>query len=163
MSKFKAGDWVYYPSRSNSVYKVTSVEENTEYPVHVLIESNYTTTFTKDGKEFINDTVAKIFPATEENHKLLERLYGMKFETPPSISIPKQIIQDLLNKGELFVPCWVSDDDDECPTRDNMWVFIHGVGDSAYPFNDTEGSYWKYATPFDIRTGLAITELPEGD
>ena len=160
MSKFKAGDWVYYPSRSNSVYKVTSVEESTEYPVHVLIESNYTTTFTKDGKEFINDTVAKIFPATEENHKLLERLYGMKFETPPSISIPKQIIQDLLNKGELFVPCWVSNDD-RCPTRNNKWVFICEVDNSAYPFTDSEGYYWMYATPFDIRTAKALVTLPD--
>ena len=160
MSKFKAGDWVYYPTRSNSVYKVTAIEEDADYLVHVLIDGNYTITFTKDGKQYNSDNIAKIFPATEENHGLLERLYGMEFETPPPISIPKQIIQDLLNKGELFVPCWASDDD-ECPTRDNMWVFICGVDNSAYPFTDTEGNYWMYATPFDIRTGKALVTLPD--
>lgn len=155
MSEFKVNDKVYFPCYGTGIFKVeaNSYNENLDkYPLMIGAR-----TFTVHGKNYDNRLLQDIFHATPENHELLEKLYGVEFEKPPRQATGNEIVQALLDKGNKYVPCWVSDSD-EHPTRENVWVFVQFANDELYL--DDDGVRWKYATPFDPRTGEPITELP---
>lgn len=158
MSEFKVNDKVYFPCYGTGIFKVeaNSYNENLDkYPLMIGAR-----TFTVHGKNYENRLLQDIFHATPENHELLEKLYGVEFEKPPVQPTSKEIIQAMLARGDKCVCCWVSDFE-QSPTADNTWDYITDYMDDSYPFTISSGSGWKYATPFDIRTGLAITEMPE--
>ncbi|SIS08107.1 hypothetical protein SAMN02745664_1244 [Moraxella cuniculi DSM 21768] len=154
MREFKAGDKVYFPKKSN---KVLLLEKNEivykVYPFEVC-----DTVFTVDGKYNTRDALPLIFHATEENHELLEKLYGVEFEAPPVKPTSIEIVQALLARGDKYIPCWVSGSR-ENPNRHDSWVYIYTI--SKNRFIDESGRTWQYATPFDHTAGEAITELPE--
>ena len=154
MNKFKVGDKVYFPFESN---KVLTVQENYDDDPDYLIKVDGFLLNT-DGKYTDRDPVPSVVPATPEKHALLEALFEVKFEKPPVKQTSREIIQAMLARGDKSVPCWVSNAHKH-PVYVNKWVFICRVGDDYYL--DEAGTKWRYATPFDIRTGLAITEVPE--
>lgn len=164
MNKFKVGDRVYYPLVST---KVLTAEKDTSdgerYTINV-----WGTTFTSEGKLYGLDGLdglPALHHATPENHARLEKLYGVEFEASPLPSTTptsREIVQALLDKGNKYVPCWVSDRDKN-PTHINMWVCICFVKDIKHDgcFLDANDDTWTYATPFSLETGQPITELPE--
>ena len=155
MREFKTGDKVYYPFRST---KVLTIHERNS-PDYPMLVSEHTSSFTIDGKSYIEDILPSIFHATPENHTLLEQLYGVEFEAPPVKPTSREIVQAMLKMGEKYVCCWVSDFE-ETPTSENEWAYISEYVDDSYPFTMPSDSGWKYATPFDPHTGEAITGLP---
>ena len=73
----------------------------------------------------------------------------------------REIIQAMLERGDKSVSCWVSNSS-EHPDHYNFWVFINDYSEGLeFPYEDTEGEQWKFATPFDHTTFQPITELPE--
>lgn len=164
MSKeFKAGDLVYCPNKSQKVHTLQCREE-AHYPLVIYFDDdadaaiNYQT-FTFDGLSMEGDKTPDIIHATEENHALLEKLYGMKFEAPPVKPTSKDIIQALLKSGHSYVPCYVSSGI-EAPNGGSYLDFIVCVHNDGRFYNQLGGG-WKYATPFDPKTGEPITEMPE--
>lgn len=157
MNKFKDGDKVYIPMLSTKVLVVTinAPWRKEPYPIDI-----FSTTFTIDGKIREEDKLPMIFPATEENHALLEKLYGVKFEAPPVKPTSRDIIQALLNSGQKYVPCYVSSDI-MAPNGGSYLDFIVWVHNDGRFYNK-HGEGWKYATPFDPKTGEPITEMPGG-
>ena len=156
--KFKVGDKVYCPMYGTSILKVfrnTSGCNLDSHPLEIVVGGD--DILTNDGK-IINDVIPSIFHATPENHKALEQLYGVEFEKPPVKTTSKEIIQAMLARGDKPVACWVSNYDAN-PTIIYPWTFIVSVSDDG--FIDEWGSTWKFATPYDPRTGKTITELPE--
>lgn len=159
MSKFKAGDKVYCPKLSHKVVTLQETTENFGYYPLTVIKNGTTYCFTVDGKHNSLDEVPSLHHATEENHALLEKLYGMKFEAPPIKPSSKDIIQALLNSGQKYVPCYVSSGI-VAPNGGSYLDFIVCVHNDGRFYNQLGGG-WKYATPFDPRTGQPITEMPE--
>lgn len=154
MKNFKVGDKVYFPKVSANVFTVCTDYDTDEYPITV---DEYT--FTHDGKLYVEDALPVIYHATPENHKALEQLYGVEFEKPPTKPTSKEIIKALLDRGDRYVPCWVSDINEE-PDEQNRVKLIYKYDEyNKYPYSCEDDS-WVYATPFDIRTGQTITELP---
>lgn len=161
MSKFKVGDRVYCPLVST---KVLTAEKDTSdgerYTINVC-----GVTFTSEGKLYGLDGLPALHHATPENHTRLEKLYGVEFEASPdgpTKPTSREIVRALLDKGNKYVPCWVSDRDKN-PTHENIWVCICFVKDIKHDgcFLDVSGDTWKYATPFSLETGQPITELPQ--
>ena len=169
MNEFKAGDKVYCPIWSTKVLTLC-VRDNPKYPVFADMGSGYMPVFTIGGKGYIKDVLPSIFHATPEMKAKLEDFYGVEFEAPPTKPTSKEIVKAMLNKSTEPVPCWVSNNSDRTqPTRKDTWVFIEKdcIEDcddgrfSDFPYRDSTGKHWKYATPFDPHTVEAITELPE--
>lgn len=162
MSKeFKVGDKVYCPMYSTSILTVEKDTSDGEYYTINVCGC----TFTSEGKLYGLDTLPALFSATPENHARLEKLYGVEFEASPDGPIKptsREIVRALLDKGNKYVPCWVSDRD-ENPTHINMWVCICFVKDIKHDgcFLDANDDTWIYATPFSLETGQPITELPQ--
>ena len=82
MSKeFKVGDKVYFPYYGTGVFELQANgfdEDLGKYPLAIGGK-----TFTVHGKNFDHDALQGIFRADENNHLMLERLYGVEFEKPP--------------------------------------------------------------------------------
>lgn len=160
MNEFKVGDKVYCPKLSRKVLvPQETVGGLGSYPLTISINDTHYY-FTFDGKYSSLDEVPSFHHATEENHALLEKLYGVEFEKPPAKPASKEIIQAMLDRGDKYIACWVSDDNPEPNEQDRMGLIYKYVEYSKYPYRCEDNS-WKYATPFDIRTRQPITELPE--
>ncbi len=164
MKEFKEGDLVYCPIIGNNIYKLTgtislaSLQIDREYPIGINKDNEHIP-FQKNGFYHPKHKKPSLFHATPKNHAKLEAFYEEEFEKPPVAPSPKEIIQAMLKRGDKCVCCWVSDAK-ENPTADDRWTCITSYIDGSYPFAVSTGSAWKYATPFDPRTGEAITELP---
>lgn len=160
MNKFKDGDRVYIPMLSTKVLVVTinAPWRKLPYPIDI-----FSTTFTIDGKIREKDKLPMIFPASEENHALLEKLYGVKFEEPSTPPPSREIIRAMLERGDKNVLCWVGDTPEDA-TSGRLWRFITEYNeDSDYPYvSERRGSVgsWVFAIPVDHRTEQPITELP---
>lgn len=158
MSKeFKVGDKVYCPYYGTDVFEVQANEWNEDldkYPLSVGAKS-----YTVEGMVFTNNPLQSLFHANEKNHELLEKLYGVEFQKPPTKPTSRDIIQALLNSGQKYVPCYVSSGI-VAPNGGSYLDFIVCVHNDGRFYNQLGGG-WKYATPFDPKTGQPITELPE--
>ena len=161
MSKFKAGDLVYYPQLGHGIYRLQETGLDV-WPLIIRRDYFSKKRFRADGKIFGSDKAATIFHATPEVHEQLERLYGVEFEKPSVKPTSLEIIQAMLNKGEKSVPCWVSDSNEQ-PNASCPWAYIKMIikQNDQILFVDEQGVKWKYATPFDPKTDQPITELPE--
>lgn len=151
---FKAGDLVYYPSRGIEIYKLQE-SNRLDFPLKIKQGTTWTI-FRSDGKANSLSDMIQLFHATEENCYLLSKLYGIGFEKPRT----RQVVEHLL-KTHKYVACYTSDFD-ETPSPDSVKNFITHIHDSAtLPFVDDECNMWRYAVPFDIKTGEVITEIEE--
>ena len=159
MSKFKAGDPVYYPQLGHNIYRLQPTTSN-PYPVKIYLGDKLEESFTGDGKLCEHDKAATLFHATPENQKKLEQLHGIKLEDTSPKPTSKEIIKMRLEKGENHLPCWVSDVNLQ-PNADCIWVFITSYDDEELlPYIDDMGHSWLFATPFNPLTREPITELP---
>lgn len=164
MSKFDAGDLVYYPDKGTQIFQLEPYRSFMFFPVCICFDAgddddeSVVESFTSDGYLLVGHEVPKIFHATEENHALLEKLYGKEFQKPPTKPTSRDIIKAMLERGDKCVPCYVSDVFDN-PFHIHEWTFICTVAYSRFLANNKES--YKYATPFDPRTGEPITEMPE--
>ena len=157
MNKFKIGDKVYFPKDGNKVFTIEEDEYTIRYPLRLGAN-----TFTRDGRRHARDITPSIFHATPENHKALEQLYGVEFEKPSVKPTNREIIKAMLARGDKYVCCWVSDHQQEPDHSCVCYLISDYDGDAAsFPYLISRGGCWKYATPFNPRTGETITELPE--
>lgn len=105
----------------------------------------------KEDRAELHETLAEV-------DKLVERKDNMELSDQPTKPSSKDIIRALLNSGQRYVPCYVSSDI-EAPNDGSYLDFIICVkGDGR--FYNQFGRGWKYATPFDLKTGQPITEMP---
>ena len=163
MNKFKIGDKVYFPPKSTKVLTICRNSYISEYPIVALADSEkYPWSLTIDGKVYVDDALPSLFHATPENKAKLEDFYGIPFEPAPSKPTSREIIKAMLARGDKYVCCWVSDHEQEPDHRCVCYLISGYDGDEAsFPYLLSRGGCWKYATPFNPRTGETITELPE--
>ena len=160
IKEFKAGDKVYYPHFDTSV--LTLVESARSSSFLAFEQPNKLIIITKNGKVWDEQgMVSGIVHATPETHELLEQLYGIEFEKPPTKPTSHEIIKAYLDRGDKNVCCWVSDYRQELSSNSTTRE-IHYIEDSGVTYYvATDGSAWFFATPIDPHTGTEITELPE--
>ena len=151
---FKAGDLVYYPNRGTEIYKLQE-SNRLDWPLEIQNDQIWSV-FRSNGQANGLSDMTQIFHATEDNCYLLSKLYDREFEKPR----PRQVIEHLL-KTHKYVACYTSDVN-EMPSPVSVKNFITHIRDrSDLPFEDAGGDGWRYAVPFDIKTGEVITEIEE--
>ena len=163
MSKFKAGDKVYCPHVGTQIFTLED-NDSVNYPLCFTYYNDggykVSITFTLEGMEVKEYKTPQIFHATPEMKAKLDDLYGVEFEEPQAKPASKEIIKAMLDRGDKYVCCWVSNYR-ESPAEDNEWAYISDYCEEhSYRFITSYGDKWEYATPFDPHTGEAITELP---
>lgn len=93
MSKFKAGDFVYYPAGGTQVFQLEDCKGFENYPICVCFgdDDSKFETFTPEGYAHLNHETPQIWHATRGNHAKLEDFYGKTFDEPP---VPRRGIKD---------------------------------------------------------------------
>ena len=104
MSKFKAGDPVYYPQLGNDVYRLQPTTFDT-HPVKIYLGDKLAELFTRDGKLLEHDKTATIFHATPKNRRLLEQLHDVELESPPIKKSNGETVKTLFQTGDNYIWC----------------------------------------------------------
>ena len=94
--------------------------------------------------------------ATQENYEMLLKLYPhIEFELPPKEITGSDLCRAMLDKGWHLVPCVVSHiSDSEALNNDNCCL----VDEWCVDYFESDGCQYKYAVPFDPKTGIPLTE-----
>ena len=137
---FKVGDKVYKYGETD----VKTVLEVFEYGYMQI--SNYPYRVNHES----------ICHATQENYEILCKLYPhIQFELPPKEITGSDLCRAMLDKGWNLVPCVVSDiSDSDALNNDNCCL----VDEWCVNYFESDGYRYKYAVPFDPRTGEPLTE-----
>ena len=97
MNTFKAGDKVYCPMFSTKVLTIQNY--NSYYYSLTICEKGVSELFTQQGFLNRNIHIKGIIHATQENKDLLEKLYGIEFE-----SAPPKTVTVTFELPETFIP-----------------------------------------------------------
>lgn len=108
--------------------------------------------------------ISIIFHATEENRQALQVLHPhIEFEKPPVVLKGSDLCRAMLERGDKYVPCYVHyGSDDEAMNRKHYVLVKNETPKSGYNFSGTGANDWKYAVPFDPRTGEPLTAEQAG-
>lgn len=100
--------------------------------------------------------IGEVCHATQENYEMLCKLYPhIKFEAPPKELTGSDLARAMLEKGWNLVPCVVSDtSDNEALLNDDCQL----IDEWYNGYFECNGNRFKYAVPFDPRTGEPLTE-----
>ena len=154
---FKVGDKVYCPSMLDGT--IYTVKVNSKYPnngckLFVTNDHEDCYDFDECGSNQYNNPI--VYHATEENHKALQVLHSdIKFELPPKEITGSDLCRAMLDKGWHLVPCVVSDiSDSDALNNDNCCL----VDEWCVGYFESDGYRYKYAVPFDPKTGIPLTE-----
>ena len=158
MSKFKAGDKVYYPSSCGIVFTVED-SKNVLYPL--MVDQ---TCIKESGLLQSGDRAEVVFHATKESHAALSTLFPeIEFELPPLTS--NEIVQNMLKEGKP-VMCYLSDDSYDMAVFKGIYGLVASY-DADEGF-DAGGSFWQYVVPMkkpDVLSKIAfcrggVNEIP---
>ena len=139
--KFKVGDRVYYRAYAD-ICVVSDVSDLGELQIKGWREDYY------NSRYFCH--------ATQENYEMLCNLYPhIEFEQPPKKLTGSDLCRAMLEKGWNLVPCVVSDtSDNEALLNDDCQL----IDEWYNGYFECNGNRFKYAVPFDTRTGEPLTE-----
>lgn len=100
--KFNIGDKVYCPTIGNGIYKVKDLGINHDDVLVISVGDKQHIPFNDNGVSTITKMIV-VFHATEENHALLERLYGIEFEKPIVPKKPRDIMFKMFKYGYKLI------------------------------------------------------------
>ena len=138
---FKVGDKVYKFGETD-VKTVLEVFENgymniSNYPHRVNHES--------------------ICYATQENYEMLCKPYPhIEFEQPHKEIARSDLTKEMFKRGTFAVVCKCSDTSEINAIAMSPLRLIVGYSDGY--FEESNGKYWKFAIPYDPKTGVSLTE-----
>ena len=162
----KHDDLVYYPVASNSPIRVDEYDTYTlgrAYPINIPLREKGEHSFTREGKTYTCDKNPTIFPATQEWYEKLVRVYPNLETPPPPKKSSMDVIKAMLDDGYYRIPCYVSVINEE--PNDAMCIdLIFDIDDSGSSSTPCRcvGGKWKYARPFDVKTGRVIVDYVDG-
>ncbi len=139
--KFKAGDKVY-------LFGTDYIEEITK-----IIGANIYLA----GADFdASVSIKEICHATQENYERLQATFPhIEFEQPHKELKGSDLARVMLDKGWNLVPCVVSDtSDNEALLNDDCQL----IDEWYNGYFECNGNRFKYAVPFDPKTGEPLTE-----
>ena len=138
VAKFKVGDKIY----CNVLDHIETVKEVLNDKVLFSVNEDYM-------------TVSTCCYATQENYEMLCKLYPhSRFEKPPVILKGNDLCRAMLDKGWKYVPCYVSNVGEKEAEEWQYEELVTSFKNDKFTAND----YWKYAVPFDPRTGEVLTD-----
>ena len=138
---FKVGDKVYKYGETD----VKTVLEVFEYGYMSI--SNY--------PHRVNHEV--ICRATQENYEMLCKPYPhIEFEQPPKEITRSELTKEIFERGTFAVVCKCSDTSEIMAIAMSPPRLIVGYSDGY--FEENNGKFWKFAIPYDPKTGIPLTE-----
>ena len=95
--------------------------------------------------------------ATQENYEILCKLYPhIEFEQPPKEITGNDLTKGMFERGDFAVVCKCSDTSESNAITFSPLRLIVGYSDGY--FEASNGKFWKFAIPYDPKTGIPLTE-----
>lgn len=155
---FKDGDKAYCPYVSGQIFTVCRDDRYNKDGLIIVDKFNKEIARIVKGVTRFSK-ISIIFHATEENRQALQVLHPhIEFEKPPVVLTGSDLCRAMLERGDKFVLCYTSDVGEEEAEECRYQGLITRFERDAFIAND----YWKYAVPFDPRTGLPLTAEQAG-
>lgn len=158
MDLFREGDYVYYPDKGTSLFKLKFSGNGIK--VQWGTSRNHLAYFTDEGMSSRISTHPSIFHATKKNHELLEKLHGVRFESPPR-NVLNYVLDSIAAGTLLRTEYLVGDSNEDILSPDSTRVirYITSVDlTSKERYRIGNGGY-QYVIPLEPRTNRPITEL----
>ena len=139
--KFKVGDKVYF-DLSGRIAVIDKLDGSNDFSIN--------------NSGISEGLMKSVCLATQENYERLQATFpDIEFEQPPKPLTGSDLARAMLDKGWHLVPCVVSDvSDSDALNHDNCCL----VDEWCVNYFDSDGYRYKYAVPFDPRTGEPLTE-----
>ena len=138
---FKVGDKVYKYGETD----VKTVLEVFEYGYMQI--SNYPHSVNHES----------ICHATQENYEMLLKPYPrIEFEQPPKEITRSGLTKEMFKRGTFAVVCKCSDTSEIMAIAMSPLRLIVGYSDGY--FEENNGKFWKFAIPYDPKTGIPLRE-----
>lgn len=157
-SSFKVGNKVYCPSMLDGV--IYTVKVNSNYPnngckLFVINDHEDCYDFDEQGSNQYNNPI--VYHATEENHQALQVLHpDIKFELPPKEITRSDLTKEMFKRGTFAVVCKCSDTSEISAIAMSPLRLIVGYSDGY--FEENNGTYWKFAVPYDPITRVPLRQ-----
>ena len=95
--------------------------------------------------------------ATQENYELLTKLYPhIEFELPPKEITRSDLTKEMFKRGAFALACKCSDISEINAIAMSPLRLIVGYSDGY--FEEKNGTFWKFAAPYDPITRVPLTE-----
>lgn len=95
--------------------------------------------------------------ATQENYEMLCKLYPhIEFEQPPKEIARSDLTKEMFKRGTFAVVCKCSDTSEINAIAMSPLRLIVGYSDGY--FEENNGTYWKFAVPYDPKTRVPLRQ-----
>lgn len=95
--------------------------------------------------------------ATQENYEMLCKLYPhIEFEQPPKEIARSDLTKGMFERGDFAVVCKCSDTSEINAIAMSPLRLIVGYSDGY--FEENNGTYWKFAVPYDPKTRVPLRQ-----
>lgn len=95
--------------------------------------------------------------ATQENYELLTKLYPhIEFELPPKEIARSDLTKEMFKRGTFAVICKCSNTSEISAIAMSPLRLIVGYSDGY--FEENNGTYWKFAVPYDPKTRVPLRQ-----
>lgn len=95
--------------------------------------------------------------ATQENYELLTKLYPhIEFELPPKPLTKSDLTKGMFERGDFAVVCKCSNIGEYSAIASSPLRLIVGYSDGY--FEENNGTYWKFAVPYDPKTRVLLRQ-----
>lgn len=95
--------------------------------------------------------------ATQENYELLTKPYPhIEFEQPPKEIARSDLTKEMFKRGTFAVVCKCSDTSEISAIAMSPLRLIVGYSDGY--FEENNGTYWKFAVPYDPKTRVPLRQ-----
>ena len=95
--------------------------------------------------------------ATQENYEMLCKLYPhIEFELPPKEIARSDLTKEMFKRGTFAVICKCSDTSEISAIAMSPLRLIVGYSDGY--FEENNGTYWKFAVPYDPKTRVPLRQ-----
>lgn len=140
---FKVGDNVYVGLTG----KVAQVTE--------IVDDDVISVANKHNE--VRAWVSNICHATQENYEMLCKLYPhIEFELPPKEIARSDLTKGMFERGDFAVICKCSDTSEINAIAMSPLRLIVGYSDGY--FEENNGTYWKFAVPYDPKTRVPLRQ-----
>ena len=157
---FKVGDKAYLPNIAEGEVLTLLDNKDCHYPFFVNVINrvdNSLYVLDSNGKTKHGNFTDVVLKATQENYEMLCKLYPhIEFGQPPKEITRSDLTKEMFKRGTFAVVCKCSDTSEIRAIAMSPLRLIVGYSDGY--FEENNGTFWKFAVPYDPKTNLPLTE-----
>ncbi len=154
MKEFKAGDKVYYPTKSTKIYTLLKRDVGDGYGLQIK-DIGVTEIFDEEGDGILETRLPALIHATQRNYELLSELYPEYIFEKPTLR-GTELAKKLCERGEKFWAVVGFKPEYDPNNLVAIYCIAKYYANTNYPFHTVDGEDFKYAFPVNVINGKVV-------